>query len=47
MKKTHLYTRSCCAFARSCQNNPSQTANTVVSETATMMENTAEKVEEW
>ncbi|EKY17199.1 copper resistance protein NlpE N-terminal domain-containing protein [Capnocytophaga sp. oral taxon 324] len=30
----------------SCQNNPSQNANNVVSDTTTMMENAAEKVEE-
>ena len=45
--KKHIFTLGAAVLLlASCQNNPSQTANTVVSETATMMENTAEKVEE-
>ena len=45
--KKHIFTLGAAVLLlASCQNNPSQTANTVASETATMMENTAEKVEE-
>ena len=45
--KNHILTLGVAVLMlASCQNNPSQTANTVVSETTTMMENAAEKVEE-
>ena len=45
--KNHILTLGVAVLMlASCQNNPSQTANTVASETATMMENAAEKVEE-
>ena len=45
--KKHIFTLGAAVLLlASCQNNPSQTANTVVSETTTMMENAAEKVEE-
>ena len=45
--KNHILTLGVAVLMlASCQNNPSQTANTVVSETTTMMENAAEKAEE-
>ena len=45
--KNHILTLGVAVLMlASCQNNPSQTANTVVSETATMMEDAAKKVEE-
>ncbi len=46
MKKHILTLGAAVLMLASCQNNPSQTANTVVSETTTMMENTAEKATE-
>ena len=45
--KNHILTLGVAVLMlASCQNNPSQTANTVVSETTTMMEDAAKKVEE-
>ena len=45
--KKHIFTLGAAVLLlASCQNNPSQTANTVVSEIVTMMEDAAKKVEE-
>ena len=45
--KNHILTLGVAVLMlASCQNNPTQTANNVVSETSTMLEKAAEKVEE-
>ena len=45
--KNHILTLGVAVLMlASCQNNPSQNANNMVSDTTTMMENAAEKVEE-